>query len=250
MSAIDRDVFGVESFRKDGAPNYRCPQCGSHLSWENELIVESASSRFSEIYEDETYSGRFRADLVCPSKRCGDTVFAIGEVAQWTDHDHGFGDYDPKTYFFLRPLAFHPPLRLFEIPSSVAYPVVERIESSFRLLHSSNSAALNEIRSALECLMTELGVATIRPDGRFLTLDTRVALLESKYDYLKNRLKAAKWLGNAGAHATNVVRKDVLDAYELLYDVLHEIYSGRKAIVEEITQRVNLNRGPGPTPFD
>lgn len=80
---------------------------------------------------------------------------------------------------------------------------------------------------------------------RGISLHKRLDYLPSKYMSYKDKLKAIKWLGNAGSHGeSDVEMRDVIDAYYLVQHILEEIYNQKTKKLNELTKLINKKKGP------
>jgi hypothetical protein len=149
---------------------------------------------------------------------------------------------------FFRPKYFEPPLRIIDIPVECPDSVSSPLQESFRLFFSSPAAASNNVRIALEALLTELGVKRFNTkSGKriFLGLHSRISLLPAKHAGLKELFVAIKWLGNAGSHMDSAVTSDdVMDAYSLIDHVLQELYTKKAEKAKALAKRINKKKGP------
>lgn len=161
------------------------------------------------------------------------------------DHD---GEPEYEYTLFFKPLFFAPPLKLFDVPSAAPDEVQLELQHSFAQFFASPSAALNFARSAVEALLTKLGVKRFvvqKGKRRPLSLHARIDLLPAQYSHVKELLLAIKWLGNAGSHpGSNISTDDVLDAYELIEHVLGALFSGRSKAMKALAKQVNRRKGP------
>ncbi|KOO54273.1 hypothetical protein ACS33_14825 [Edwardsiella ictaluri] len=115
------------------------------------------------------------------------------------------------------------------------------------MFFTSPNAAANNIRIAVERLLTELGVPDRTAQGGFIKLHNRIEQIPSDYKIFKDALLAIKWNGNAGSHqgGNQLSVDDVIDIYEIIEDVLKKIYDSDQGRIAEIIARINKNKGPG-----
>jgi hypothetical protein len=203
------------------------------------------SDAFDPDWIEYTYSGL----LQCTNDQCKENVSSSGVGG--VDLDVVFGrDGEPDQSWedFFRPKYFEPPLAIIDIPSECPVSVSEPLQESFRLFFCSPAAASNNVRIALEALLTELGVKRFVVKGgkrQFLNLHFRIGLLPPKHSELRDLLFAIKWLGNAGSHAnSSVTLDDVMDAYELVDHVLQELFAQKAKKAKALAKLVNKKKGP------
>ena len=161
---IDRKLY-KKSFTKDSLPSWQCPTCNSGILTvkEKEFIYANSAETTAIIKEDffepEMAKLTFTALLKCSNPKCLETITCSGfgkvkEKEYYTEFGH------PESVYinYFKPLFFYPPLHIFIIPKDTPEDVKEAIISSFSLAFNNHSAAANQIRIALECLLTHLKI--------------------------------------------------------------------------------------------
>lgn len=171
----------------------------------------------------------------------------VGSVTEYVGYDDE-GNLDPEYIQYFKPNYFAPHLKIFEIPKDTPEAVLKEVSKSFSLLFCDPSSSANQIRVALEHLLTHLKIKRFTTNnGRkiFLALHKRIELLPSKYAHIKDIFFAVKWLGNAGSHSNyEVSLDDVLDSYELMNELLVEIFSDNRTKIKSLAQKINKKKGP------
>jgi hypothetical protein len=250
---MDRQLFKHPSFTAHDIPLFPCPTCGKGTlvrvrdSLEHGLTAAAQRRRADPECEPEALEYTFVATLRCSNKSCHELVGVIGNGSP--DYDEMYDD-DGTPYTGLqdtfRPLYFHPHLILFQPPKETPTNVVKELNRSYQIFFCDPSAAANHVRSALECLLTELGVSRFQSTGkrRFLSLHDRILRMPKRYQAHSDLLLAVKWLGNAGSHRGLMKRDDVLDAYEIVEHLLSEIYESKASYVRTLAKKINKRRGP------
>lgn len=251
---MDRKSF-KRTFGKRGATHYSCPSCGKGVlrikegTFQHQETRASARAHGHEAWDPDWIIYVYSCIFECTNSACKDVVSSVGHggVDQSYYYDeNGETDVDYDDYF--RPNYFFPSLRLFDVPASTPKPVSEEIETSFSLIFSDPASSANHVRIALENLLTHLKIKRFNPVGgkrRYLPLHQRIDLLPAKFDHVKDLFYAVKWLGNAGSHSAQAITADdVFDAYEMLEEILKEVFDNRKAKVNKIAKTVNKKKGP------
>lgn len=253
---MDRQLFKYPWFTKTHTPAFPCPSCskGRLSAVDGSLTYsQTAKSRRIQAHEEsgpEDLEYTFSATLKCNDRGCQDTVRVAGkgspEQTEAYDED-GYPYLDLEDRF--RPLFFHPPLKLFEPPKGTPDAVVAQLRASFQLFFCDSSAAANQLRSAIECLLTELRVprSVSGRGSRLLTLHERIGKVPSKFQSHKDLLLAVKWIGNAGSHRATLKPDDVLDGYQITEHFLEEIYDDRRTQVKRLAKEINRRKGPRRT---
>ncbi len=251
---MDRRALKIP-FTRENPPDWLCPSCGKGLlrfvenKFQSEERKDSKDAHSHEAWEPEWIEYIYSGLLQCKNDNCGEFVASTGTGTVDIDVQMG-DDGEPEQIWsdFFRPKYFEPPLRMIDLPEECPRSVSEPLHESFRLFFSSPAAASNNVRIALEALLTDLGVKRFNTkNGKriFLNLHSRISLLPAKYSELGELLLAIKWLGNAGSHADSVVTiDDVMDAYELIDHVLQELYTQKAKKAKALAKLINKKKGP------
>jgi len=187
--------------------------------------------------------------LECTNSACKDTVAnsGIGLIDFDIEFDDDGSPYQAWEDFFI-PKHFVPHLKIFLCPKGTPENVSEEIEKSFSLFFSDAPSAANHVRVALENLLTHLKIKRYELRGQkrtFLALHRRIQLLPAKYNHLQDLFFAVKWLGNAGSHSDKTVTKDdVLDAYEIMEEILQDLFVKKTKRVKRLAKQINKTKGP------
>lgn len=242
-------------FTLDSAPDWMCPACEKaplRILKESFVKDERSFSRdhSHEAWEPDWIEYVYSCILICSNDQCKEAVASSGTGSvDWDveEDEHGtpqqvYGDH-------FRPKFFQPHLRIFGIPEGCPDSVSKPLEDSFALFFAAPHAASNNVRIAIEALLTELKIRRFVSGGgrrRFISLHQRIALLPEKYAHLKDLILAIKWLGNAGSHdsGTEVSLDDVMDSYELTEHILQEVYAPKLKKLHKLAKKVNKQKGP------
>ncbi len=251
---MDRKVFKLP-FKKIGVTKYQCPTCDKGFlkikkdTFHFQETKASERAHRHEAWEPEWIDYIYSCLFECSNTACKDTVSSsgVGSVTQYQYYDEeGRPDVDYDDFF--RPNYFSPHLKLFKVPKDTPEEVEGEIDKSFSLLFSDPSSSANHIRVALEHLLTHLKIKRFTTNnGRrnFIALHKRIELLPRKYDHIKDIFFAVKWLGNAGSHSNHeVTLDDVLDSYELINELLVEIFSNNREKAKSLAKKINKKKGP------
>jgi hypothetical protein len=135
-----------------------------------------------------------------------------------------------------------------DIPSKCPEAAAGHLLDSFALFFADPGAALNSARTAVEAVLTDLGVKRFivaKGKRKPINLHQRIQLLPAKYKELADMLLAVKWLGNAGSHDGDKPSiADVRVTYDLLEHVLSEIYEKKTGKLKAVAKKINKKKGP------
>lgn len=249
---INRDLY-KKYFTQDSIPNWVCPTCqiavlnttSEHFIFEDTAITKQSWNE--DWFDPDMARYTYTALFTCSNPSCKEAVASSGFGSLEEEYIHTPSGYEREYVSYFRPLFFHPPLKFFQIPNDTPDNVKKAIEASFSLSFSNKSAAVNQIRIALECLLNNLGIPQVSNENiksKRLSLHDRVELLTHKYPKLKDICLAIKWLGNSGSHCEEEMTMDnVLDGYEMMSFVLDELYDNKHERIAILAKQINDKKG-------
>jgi len=253
---VDRKALKLP-FDLNRPPDWVCPTCKKGVLRIKKDTFFKEEIRQSRNHSDDSWEPEwieyvYSCLLTCTNDQCKEVVSSsgIGSVDS-SIYEDANGEIGQEYDDYFRPKFFVPHLTLIEIPETCPESVAEPLRESFRLFFAVPSAASNNVRIAIEELLTELKVKRfnlVKGKRRLISLHQRIDLLPTKYAELKNLILAIKWLGNAGSHGNNgdgaISMDDVMDTYELMEHILHEIYARNTKKLVALARKVNKKKGP------
>lgn len=252
---MDRKIYKLP-FGASGITRFICPSCGSAPlkvrtdAFHYEETKESKDAHDHPAWDIDWVDLTYSCLLECSSEGCKAVVASTGEgmVSEYYVHDEYGNPADVEYSEDFIPKYFFPHLKIFKIPKSTPEDVIEEIEKSFAVIFCDPQSAANHIRTSLEHLLTHLKVKRYSMnDGKrkFLPLHGRIQLLPRRLEHIKEIFFAVKWLGNAGSHSNSIVTiDDVFDAYELMIELLGEIYDNKRERAKRLAKKINKKKGP------
>lgn len=218
-----------------------CPTCKQNLlqidndSLKHDLNKEGRQLEREATLLDGNEPLTFSCLLRCTNSLCLEVVACSGYGAFNDEYyEDQFGNYHMvgyKDYYY--PKYFHPHLCLFNIPELCPNSVKQAIEESFATFFSSITATTNSIRISIEALLREHEISSTNERGKFIPLHRRIENISetSELYSFKDQLLTLKYMGNDGSHnESEVSKEDIVDAYEVLSDILETIYPEKKDI--------------------
>ncbi|NNC17830.1 DUF4145 domain-containing protein [Corallococcus exiguus] len=245
-------AIGKATFGKGATTPWRCPRCNDSKLRPKEktfVVLETRDSRDAKGHEawDPTWTiERFSGVLECTNPDCADVVAVCGQAGVEEAYDEEEG---PVLVQSLEPYFFLPAPDLVDVPADASDELKHELRSAFSLYWSDPAACANRIRSAMELLLTHLGVkrydsAKAGSPRKALALHKRIQILGEKKSDLADSIMAVKWIGNAGSHTGSISREDALDGFQLLDHVLHEVFSQQSAEIKKLKHKINKKKGP------
>ncbi|QPJ64540.1 MAG: DUF4145 domain-containing protein [Candidatus Nitrohelix vancouverensis] len=242
-------------FQLDGSLNWKCPTCRKSI-----LKIKAETFHFEQTLHSRNYQLHndslpndiryvYSCLLECTNPSCKEIVSNTGIGC--VDHDMVDDiDGNPENVLvdFFTAKYFSPNLKLFNYPKKIPDNVKDELEKSFALFFCDYSSSGNHMRTALENLLTYLKIkksTTSNGKRKYLALHNRIELLPRKYQEIQDLLFAIKWLGNAGSHSgKQVTSDDILDAYELMEELLAEVFTQKRENMKNLAKKINRNKGP------
>lgn len=247
------------TFRRDDAPNWQCPSCGSaslNLKPEELRVHESAEtarSKGEDWFDVDYVSYRFSATLHCANLRCKEVVAVVGSGEVDVEHipdDEGRWDVHYADSF--SPRFFEPCLVPILIPENTPVDVKNSLNAAFAIIFTNRDAAANQLRVALEVLLDEQGVKSKDKNGENLKLGNRVNdHLDG--EFVKNRelikyqkrLSAIQWIGNDGSHGNGSISvDDLLAGLEIIESLLVSLYPSLSTDIDALAQKMIDKKRP------
>lgn len=231
------------SLSKTICPAWPCSICkNGRLRLERNSLTHhetarSIHARDHEAWDPDWIEYTFTAWARCTNASCKQ-MYAIagkGGVAP----EIGPEGYEYVDYF--TPLFCYPMPDMIDIPRGCPDAVRTELRRAFSLYWGHQAACASRIRVALELLMNGLKIEKKKKRGNkfyALTLHKRLEIFAFRNKTLETHIMALKWLGNTGSHNSEVSRKDLLDAFEILEHVLDEIIYKRSEKVRKLSEEL------------
>ena len=239
--------------------NWLCGRCESgHVKLDEAQTVTAMTPHTRELYHNDWFEvemgmWRFATLAACDNPDCAEPFAVSGAMTTERQQVEFDGYEDFNTY---RVKAVNPSPLPFPLPKNTPDPVRERIASAAGLIWVDHDAAGNKIRQAVEVLMDDRAIPRTtlskpkQPDQKrvrvSLSLHARLERFAKQAPEASDHLMAIKFLGNAGSHADAIglARDDVLDAFEILEQVLDDVYLRSRAKIAQKARRIIAARGP------
>lgn len=213
------------------------PQDGMYLQEETKNSKDNHA--IGNHQTDEFY---FTGFLKCSNCKESAIISGVRTQLNFQDEDGEYRNYYDSISIF-------PPPRIIQLPKTCPKEVKESLESSFALFWVENESCANKIRTSIEMLLDNLGVPRERLSNNgktiHLSLGKRIEEeVNNIHPEISAPMKAIKWIGNAGSHGSSLTIDDVLDAYEILEQVLLTLYDKSKEELKEKIDKINNTCSP------
>jgi len=179
----------------------------------------------------------FSTLLVCQD--CNETISCCGiggYTPEWR-YEPEIGDDTPELLRYFLPGYFSKPLPILIADARWPSSIKHRLNFSFHVFFCDLNASANHVRSCVEELLTLLDI----PDRA--TLHERIQLFRATDSENADRAEALKWIGNLGSHGEQLTKQDLFDSYDILEELLEDIYVGHRRSVREKVREINASRG-------
>jgi len=253
---LNKDFLLKDNFLGLEDMSVSCPYCrvgiliGNNKTFIAKETQDSLSLHNHHDWDPDWIRENFMGMLTCNS--CKENVFVSGTGdVDWNivwipeerrEEGHQVNQYSPKF--------FNPCLQIIDIPEPCPIQIENILKQSFSLFWLDLDSCANKLRIALEYLMDDLKVKKYPAPKkgrkrRKLNLDERIKVhFAKKYPKLARLLLAVKWIGNEGSHIGGLIRKDLIDAYELIEHALIEIYDSKVARLQKMSKTINKTKKP------
>lgn len=240
--AIDRSIW-QRHVDANFSNSYPCPRCnkGRVRRGDNQIFLvephHSKREHGSDDWDPDWIRMSFATILICDNSSCGETVAVSGCAGVEYHYHYGYnGEPEESGYeTWLKPVSMFPAPPLFPIAKALPRKVKEELKLAFQLFWTDRSASTSRLRTSLERVLDDQGVATSEPDKsgnmRRLTLFERIDRFEkaSKDTDIAESMTAMRIVGNLGTHGDEVVEGDYFDLLDVYEDALSEIYDKKSA---------------------
>lgn len=244
---MDRSLY-KSYFTRPNPPDWMCPTCKKGIL----RIVENSFNKIETRESQQAHSHPnwepcfttyiYACLLRCNNERCQEIVANTGtESADIEGFYNDRGQPDQEWVDHFQPTFFEPPLAIIDIPENCPGEVAEPLQESFRLFFCSPPSAGNNVRVAVESLLTQLGVPTFDSKSKppHLTLKARLTRLSAEHSEFSALFDAIRLFGNNGSHPdSKITTDDLMDAYELIEHVLQVLYKPAPKLPTEIVEKM------------
>lgn len=236
-------------FHHENWPVMPCGQCSSGFlrPATTSIIDLSQPQRDHPDWGPEWVKGYWTGESECTNQHCQHAAALVGHMELREEDLWGMGHFTWER--FLRIRYVEPPLRLANLPSQCPVDVREQVEVASRIIWADAASAATRLRSAVELLLTTLGVATQTSKGKRSPLHQRIDELRKTKPELADVIEAVKWIGNAGSHAEESTGEEVLKAVAMLEHAVALEYDTRGIDIASLAEQVNeRNRSSNQRP--
>lgn len=245
---MNRKLWNKKNFLGKDFSIIPCPKCflGTLVGKENFSKVTPSGIEMEKLGYPYGIENLFVGILECNNQNCKNIISVNGYLntnisvgielpnGEWKE-DY-ISNYEPK--FFL------PNLRFFDLNhKDIPNQIKAQIDSSFSLYYTDTAACANKIRTSIELILDNLN-APISHRGKtnklskFKSLHQRIENFKKRKPHICKLLLALKVVGNEGSHNEKVNNEDVLDAFEILEQVIEELYIKNKQRIVSIAEKI------------
>lgn len=230
-------------------PSISCPACQrSTVQRVGKTVTVPSSQTAYQAVVDHGYldpdnlHGTFTAMLRCSDPTCTAQLAIAGD---WFVSDESNEFEGPKWGENLRVRYISPALNTVGPVSGTPAPVAAAIRAANELIWINPNAAANQLRQAVEVLLTHLKVRKTQPANakRRLTTHARIEALRPAYPDVADALEAVKWIGNTGSHEPGLTTEYVLEGARCLELALRRLYDRTDEQLLKNAAKINARRG-------
>jgi hypothetical protein len=165
------------------------------------------------------------------------------------DHQVGPEEWEQGIDKKCFPRYFERAPEIFPLEDYVPTELKEILRESFGLFWLDPASCANKIRSCVEVILNLLDVKRFPKKGRRvpLTLEARIVAFENEKRDVSGKLRAVKWIGNAGSHPGALSKNDLLDGFRILQYSITKLFSNEDEVVHGIAKEINRSKKPRST---
>lgn len=231
-------------FPKSMWPALPCGACAIGHLRPSDLLTIDESERYRDHpeWEPDWVRGYFTARGTCTNSGCGHPAALAGQMQLERATDGHY--WDGASWEEHLKLGYvDPPLRILRVPDRCPLPVKDTIASASRVLWVDPASAANRLRSAVEQLLSSLGVRKLDSSRKRLSAHQRIVILGDKRPEAATALEAVKWIGNVGSHTQELSVRDVVQGISLLEHALTLLYDTSAQERARLAKQVIKRRG-------
>lgn len=273
---MNRELWKRRSFNEKSPTQYPCPRCYVGILkrvWLKKEIT-SEGRFFCQLggVPIEGIEHVFSGMLKCSDQSCEELVSFGGicneDVEEFEEMPNGeYSNYYITVY---EPKFFYPNLRLFKLPEEISQEIKKQIDLSFSHFFNDLSSSANRIRTTIEIILDEINAPNYhmplinrsgcpirntscskhtttakRKKKKFRNLHQRIEnYAKKKNKKVGNLLLANKIIGNEGSHIGLVELEDILDAYEILEEILKRLFIKSELKIEALAKEITTLNKP------
>jgi hypothetical protein len=238
------DLIGRKLYRESPF-SVPCPHCGSAATYQPDKTKTFASHASSVAVEyggesRDVLRGTLFGECQCNNPECQELTHFLASFS--TKFDDSEDPAVSHQMFVLR--YFFPAIPFLRMPERIPDHIKKLLKRSFAPAFSDCSASGNLLRSCIEAILTDRKVrrfVTSKGRRRCLNLHERIHMLPQSLVSHKERLLAAKWIGNTASHVELSVPA-LRVGYSIVEDFLEQLYGTRTKDLERIVRRINKRR--------
>lgn len=251
---MNRELWTNRTFTNDNPINYPCPKCSvGFLTPKRKIQIEITPAGEEMEYYGYPYGIEhiFSGTLICKNKDCKEIVSISGQCLRGivTGKELPTGEVVEDRFSTYHPKFFFPNLKIIDLPKEVPENVAEQINLSFSHYFNDLSSCANRIRNGIELILDDLNAPKWRKTNAgkkqvFNTLHSRIEHYGKRNKNIADHLLALKIIGNEGSHVGIVESEDILDAYEILEQLIEFTYIKKNKQIAELVREIVSRKKP------
>jgi hypothetical protein len=246
-------VWENRNFSNKNPINYPCPKCYLGFLTRKNIVTEITPA--GKDMEYFNYHGGiehvFSGILICNNTECNELVSISGKCLKDIVYGRELpnGEMVEERFSTYYPKYFYPNLKLFSLGEEIPKLVSEQINLAFSHYFSDLSSCANRIRNSIELILDDIKapISAKNKQGNvysFTTLHQRIEHFGKRKSRISKLLLALKIIGNEGSHIGEINQGDILDAFEILEELLESTYTNQRKRVAKIAQEIVIKNKP------
>ena len=251
---MNRELWNSRKFTDENPINYPCPKCNvGFLTPKRKIVTEITPSGTKMEYFGYPYGIEhiFSGTLVCKNNDCKELVSISGQCLRdiVSGEELPTGEMVESRFSIYHPKFFFPNLKIIALPKVIPENVAEQINLSFSHYFNDLSSCANRIRNGIELILDDLNAPKWRKTNAgkkqvFKNLHSRIEHYGNRNKNIADHLLALKIIGNEGSHIGQIESNDILDAYEILEQLIEFTYIKKNKRIAELVKEIVTRKKP------
>lgn len=244
---MNRSFWQNRSFTNENPVNYQCPKCFVGFLELKNILLEITQNGINLEKHNYPYGIEhiFSGILICKNNSCKELVSVNGECLKdiHSAEELYSGELVEKYFSVYNPKYFYPNLKTFNIGSEVPVEISEQVNLSFSHFFNDLASCGNRIRNSIELILNDLNAPKKAKNKKgkiykFTNLHQRIEHFTKSQKRLGQLLLAIKIIGNEGSHIGDIKIDDILDAYEILEEIVEIVYIKKRNKITTIAKEI------------
>ncbi len=250
---MNRKIWLKRNFNNKNPKHFPCPKCNVGILELKDIMTNITPTGKHMDYHNyqQGIEYLFSGILQCKNSDCKELITVCGKCLKNIVYDKKLPDgqivEDRISDYF--PKYFYPNLKLFNLSEQIPDNVAKQINLSFSNYFDDLSSCANRLRHSIELILNDLKAPKWKKCNngkifKFNNLHQRIEHFGKRNKNIANHLLALKIIGNEGSHIGNLQTDDIIDAYEILEQLIEITYIKNTKRIADLANEIVLKNKP------